>query len=209
MRAATTAGWTRPDRLRSLTLAWLDRYLRRDGSAVDTRFEVSQPDAFLPTANDVEHPAGAGPTARASPGVTAPGPAETVDVTLTGSSQIASAPAGGVPAAVTSLPGLGSALSGLAASGLTGAGAAAASAGAGLSALPGQVARFASAPLPHAVRITGTARVDSARDVVGARRHPVRRSCIDVAPEGGPALPESLVAPVYLPVCRRRAGTSR
>ncbi len=177
-------------RVQSLTLDWLGRYLRRNGSPVDTRFEVSEPTAALADSGDA--PVVRVRTAPGEPGITVAGPAEAVRFRLVGPAQIAAAPAGGVPAAVTALPGLGSVLGGLAGSAVAGSLGASA-----LSALPGQVARFATAPLPEAVRIIGAPRVtlhvtSSAPDAT------LFAELIDVGPEGGTALPESLVSPVYL-----------
>lgn len=69
----------------------------------------------------------------------------TDSVQLTGAPQTVQAPAGGVPAAISSVPGVGSLLT------------AAASVGGSsrVSSIPGQVARFASAPLPTAMLVAG------------------------------------------------------
>jgi ABC-2 type transport system ATP-binding protein len=178
-------GLDESDRLRSLTRQWFDHYLKRDGTSVDTRFEVTVPSAAL-SAQDTR-PAAVVRAAPGEPGVTAPGPVPLVTLPLTGRPQTISAPAGGSPAAVSSLPGLGAELSALSRSG----------AGLGLSALPGQSVRFQTAPL------------DAARDVVGGSRVTLHVSSsapdatlfaqlYDVAPDGSAVLPMALVSPVQL-----------
>jgi ABC-2 type transport system ATP-binding protein len=173
------------DRLRTLTRNWFDHYLLRDGTPVDTRFEVTVPSAAV-SAQDTR-PAAVVRAAPGEPGVTSPGPVATATLTLTGPAQTISAPAGGTPAAVTSLPGLGSQLSALSRAG----------AGFGLSALPGQSAVFRTAPL------------DATRSVVGAPRvrlHVASTSdeatlfaqLYDVSADGSAVLPMALVSPLRL-----------
>src|SRR6185437_13317747 len=113
-------------------------------------------------------------------------------------------------AAVTSLPGLGSALGALSAAagaigggaGTSGAAATGAGSSLGLSALPDQVAVFESAAVPETVRIVGSPEVSlhvSVADAVaGGRDATLFAQLYDVAPGGSATLPEQLVTPVRL-----------
>ncbi len=172
------------DRLRDLTRAWFDRYLARDGSAPDTRFEVTVPDAVVSSVDS--NPAPQVRVADAEPGVTGPGPVPMLSLPLVGRPQETVAPAGGSPAALTSLPGVGGALS--SALGATGGGAA-------LSILPGQSATFETAPLTRRATVVGGGRVrlrvtGTADDAV------LFVGLFDVSPEGATSLPRGLVSPV-------------
>ena len=202
------------DRLRSLVLDWFGRYLRRDGSPPDTRFEVTVPAATISSADS--NPAPQIRVAPAEPGVTGPGPVAMRTVALSGPAQPVVAPAGGSPAAVTSLPGLGSALGALAGAGLGGSagsgsgsgsgsggsgsgGSGSASAGVGrlgLSALPGQVAVFESAPLARRWEVVGASRVRL--EIRGTGSATLFAQLYDVAPGGGATLPQQLVSPLRL-----------
>ncbi|WP_374225934.1 ATP-binding cassette domain-containing protein [Pseudonocardia sp. KRD291] len=138
---------------------WFDQYLRAGRN--DSGGIVSAPP---PTASDVpfayqvqsgvrtrgDTPTGRTVLADSYPGLTgaaSAAPVGTRSIGLTGAPQVVVHPAGGNPAAVTSLPGAGSALSSL--GGLS-----------GLGAQPGQAARFVSEPLPEATQIAGVPRVD-------------------------------------------------
>ena len=195
-------GLDETDRLRSLVLDWFGRYLKRDGSPSDTRFEVTVPAATISSADS--NPAPQIRVAPGEPGVTAPGPVRTVPVPLAGRAQPVVAPAGGAPAAVTSLPGLGSALGALAGAGLGGSttgstssggsgGTAGAAGGLGLSALPGQVAVFESAPLSESVAVVGGSSVRLR--VSGSGTATLFAQLYDVAPGGRATLPQQLVSP--------------
>jgi ABC-2 type transport system ATP-binding protein len=218
-------GLDETDRLRSLVLSWFGRYLERDGSAPDMRFEVTVRAATISRANS--NPAPQVRVAPAEPGI-APGGegVATRVVLLSGPAQPVVAPAGGSPAALTALPGLGSALGALAGAGLGGSSGSSGSAGSGgsgggsgssggtsatgspgfgLSALPGQVAVFESAPLTQPVRIVGASRVHlrvSAAGSAGATGSPSSATLFaqlyDVPPSGGATLPEQLVSPMRL-----------
>jgi ABC-2 type transport system ATP-binding protein len=115
-------------------------------------------------------------------------------VGLSGPEQQISTPPGGSPAAVSSIPGLGGVLGGAASlPGVSGAFGAA-----GLSAIPGQVARFSSAPLPEPMLLVGSSTVGL--DVTAGRTGGVTlfASLHDVAPDGTDTLPARLVAPISL-----------
>ena len=167
------------DRIRFLTVQWLDHYLLGTGPAPGETFTYSRI---------------AGIAAGADGGVVAlgysvaryPGLAgqTTTTVALQGPPQPAANPPNGTPAAVSSLPGLNAG--------------AAVLAGAGpVREVPGQHADFVSAPLRATV------------DVVGAPALRIRAASptgeavlflklYDLDPKAGPALPDGLVAPVRL-----------
>jgi ABC-2 type transport system ATP-binding protein len=108
---------------------------------------------------------------------------------LSGSAQQISTPAGGTPAAVSSIPGLGGVLGTAASlSGVLGS--------TGLSAIPGQTARFSSAPLPRSSLVVGSSTVGL--EVTAGRTGAVTlfASLHDVAPDGTDTLPARLVAPI-------------
>ena len=198
-------GLDETDRLRSLVLDWFGRYLKRDGSPPDTSFEVTVPAATISSADS--NPAPQVRVAPAEPGVTGAGAVATRAVPLSGPAQPIVAPAGGSPAAVTSLPGLGTALGALAGAGLggsaggsggsgssAGSSAASASGGLGLGALPGQVAVFESAPLGQSLQVVGGSRVRL--QVRGSGSATLFAQLYDVAPGGGATLPQQLVSPL-------------
>ncbi len=110
------------------------------------------------------------------------------DVTLIGPEQVINAPAGGTPAAVTAVPGIGSLL-----------GAAAAATGAGaLSAIPGQIAGFVSAPLESDTLVGGSSSVRLRVTPRATTDATLFVSMIDVAPDGGRTQPSGLVTPFRL-----------
>jgi len=101
-------------------------------------------------------------------------------------------PAGGRPAALTALPGVGDVAS---LAGLAGAAGAAGGGGFSTAVLPGQAAVFESAPLEQDVTLLGASTVrlsitSSADDAV------LFASLADVSPDGSSALPGGLVSPV-------------
>ena len=140
------------DRLDALVGAWMDEHLRGIGS-VGTAFEVTLVDGAV------------GGNSRTEPVVLTlpeyPGLRGNVDgarISLSGPPQPVRAPAGGVPAAISTLPGVGGSLGTLASA--FGGG------------LPGQVATFASEPLDEELLIAGSSLVTfaltSAEPVEGA-----------------------------------------
>ena len=115
-------------------------------------------------------------------------PASRRTVAVAGPPQTITAPAGGNPAAITSVPVLGAILD--QAAGVPALGA--------LSTLPGQVAQFVSARLPGRVLIAGAATV---RVTITARTSTDATLFVglhDVAPDGTDVLPSNLVAPLRL-----------
>jgi ABC-2 type transport system ATP-binding protein len=114
--------------------------------------------------------------------------APTQAVAVHGTAQTITAPAGGSPAALTSLPGLSDLLD------LAGS----TSALSGLAELPGQVASFTSDPLSQRLLITGSSTVTltvTARTTTDATLFVALH---DVAPDGTDTLPAQLVNPVAL-----------
>jgi ABC-2 type transport system ATP-binding protein len=213
-------GLEETDRVRDLVLTWFGRYLERDGSPADTRFEVTVPAATISSADS--NPAAQVRVAPAEPGI-APGSPSTAtrQVELSGPPQPIVAPAGGSPAAVSVLPGLGGALGALAgaaaggsgasnadgSSGGSSAGSSAGSAGGasglagggfGLAALPGQVAIFESPRLDRSAHIVGASRVRLRVSGVGSSSATLFAQLYDVGPGGGATLPEQLVTPLRL-----------
>ncbi len=108
---------------------------------------------------------------------------------LGGAPQIINAPAGGAPAAVTTVPALGGLLD---AAGLLGR-----TAGA-LSAPPGQVAEFRTAPLDASVLVVGSARIALSVTSLGPSTATLFVGLHGVTPDGSDTLPAGLVAPVRL-----------
>jgi len=171
------------DRVRALTLAWFDRYLREEsgGGPADTRFEATVPAAAI--SSDDSSPA---PSIRVAPGLPGvnPGVGGLTEqrVALSGEARTIASPAGGWPAAVTALPGVSGGLSTSAAAG-------------SLASPPGQVASFDSAPLTSTVRLVGAGSVrlrvwSSAGDAT------LFVSVQDVSPYGTVRIPGRLVSPV-------------
>ncbi len=173
------------ERLDALTLAWFDRYLREDGTPADTRFEATGQAASLFGART-----GADPqvlAADAAPGVGDAAVVARRAVPLEGGAQTVVAPAGGNPAQVSSLPGLGAVVSTL----LRGSQRA-------LPDIPGQSALFQTQPFTEPFTLVGSATVDirvrtDAPDVTLFAR------LLDVGPGGSEAvLPNRLVTTVRL-----------
>ena len=113
----------------------------------------------------------------------------TVPVEFAGRPQRIIAPAGGTPAAVSSIPGLG--LLGQLA-GSSGAGAA------GIASVPSQVATFVSPSVPHDLLIAGSSTVSFAVSSPTAGDATLFASLRDVSPDGSVTLPQQLVAPLVV-----------
>jgi ABC-2 type transport system ATP-binding protein len=176
-------GVAETDRLRTLTLTWLERWLLRRAVPTGPAFQAS---VVMPS-QDGSPDTVTVRTAPALPGVTTGTTPGQSRIALTGPTQRAVAPAAGTPAAITNLPGLGAL--GRAASGLGGA-----------FSPPGQAAVFQSAPLEAPLRLVGAPSVDlSVRSTAGDA---TLFAALYDDPGGGQAatLPEQLVSPVRLPV---------
>ncbi|MEO5877525.1 MAG: alpha/beta fold hydrolase [Streptosporangiaceae bacterium] len=162
-------------RLRGLTLGWFDQYLRGT-SASTPKFEVTRTAGIDYSDGRLSIPAA---TAPAYPGLSG-SPRE---LALTGAEQAVQNPAGGVPAGVSAVPGLG-ALSSLGDLG----------AGGGLALdLPGQSATFETAPLTDPLRVTGAPSLRIRTDTAAV----LFAKLYDVGPTGA-APARRLAAPVMV-----------
>ncbi|MEZ5114670.1 MAG: alpha/beta fold hydrolase [Candidatus Nanopelagicales bacterium] len=173
------------ERIDELTYAWFDRYLAGDAAPSSPRFEVTGAPASLFGART-----GAPPQVLVAPGLPGAGPtpqAPRTELPLTGPPQTVVAPAGGNPAQISSLPGLGELIGTLLRRSTT-----------ALPDIPGQSATFVTEPLTQPLTLVGSATVDlrirtEAPDVT------LFAKLLDVAPDGaGAVLPQRLVAPLRL-----------
>ena len=172
-------GLDESERLDELTAAWFDTYLK-GVQASTTDFEVTQTSGAI----DVQS-SRAAPTILQAP--TYPGihGSSQQSVALTGSKQRVLAPAGGVPAAVTSLPGIGSRVGALLGN-----------------SIPGQFASFQTAPLREPLTLIGASTVSISVSAVDPRPSDdavLFASLRIVSPNGRESLPSGLVAPIRLP----------
>ncbi|WP_422772085.1 alpha/beta fold hydrolase [Plantactinospora sp. WMMC1484] len=166
------------DRLRFLMAQWLGHYVKGAGEAPSTSFTWSRIAGFdaldrglVATGYSVTDYPGVGGTAGAGESIPVAGPAQ----------RIANPPAGN-PAAISTLPlggGFSSLLDGVAGD------------------LPGQHARFESAPLDRAVDVVGSPAV-TIRAASPTGEAVLFVKLYDVDPNGPAALPNGLVAPVRL-----------
>ncbi|MDQ1720997.1 MAG: type transport system ATP-binding protein [Pseudonocardiales bacterium] len=111
-------------------------------------------------------------------------------VMLHGQPRQISAPAGGSPAAVSTIPGLGDLVGGVASLGLAGT--------AGLSRLPGQSAVFSSDPLAEPALVIGSSEVRLTVTAGKTGAVTLFVSLHDLGPDGSDTLPARLVAPIRL-----------
>ncbi len=164
------------DRVKYLTVKWLDHYLRGSGEAPGQSFTYSRATGIDTNTRGL---ATSGFVTDRYPGLRGD---SVTTAALRGEPQRIANPPDGTPAALSSLPGLGGLSS--VASGLT-------------ADLQGQHARFTSAPLSHAVDVVGTPRVSiKAASPTGEAVLFVK--LYDLSPSGGATLPNGLVAPVRL-----------
>ncbi|MGY1914743.1 alpha/beta fold hydrolase [Blastococcus sp. SYSU DS0973] len=167
--------------LRDQIAGWFDWHLRGQGEDPGTGFEFPAPTGLGATTGRVQ---GGGQTvaAEAYPGLDGAEPATRRSVTVSGPVQPVVTPAGGTPAALTTVPGLGALTSAL---------------GGSTAEIPGQYAAFDSAPLEEAVEVVGASTVDlvvaspSGSATLFAKLY-------DVGPDGATTLPGGLVAPLAL-----------
>ncbi|WP_309232807.1 alpha/beta fold hydrolase [Blastococcus sp. TML/C7B] len=168
--------------LRAQVADWFDVHLRgRDGGTAG--FEFPAPTG-LGTAGTVGRVQGSSRTvtADAYPGLDGAEPVRRTSFALGGALQPVANPAGGTPAALTTVPGLGALTAALGGSTLE---------------IPGQSARFETAPLDSAVEVVGAPSV--ALDVSSAGGSATLFAKLyDVGPDGSTTLPARLVAPVRL-----------
>ncbi|QFZ22407.1 alpha/beta fold hydrolase [Saccharothrix syringae] len=172
--------------LRGRIADWLDHHLRGEGADPGTGFEYTVVGAFRssgsPSLRDVVAPS--------YPGLAGAEPVRRVDVPLTGREQVVVNPAGGNPAAVSSLPGLGSVVSR----------SSALSSRLSLD-LPGQSATFLSAPQTAQTLVTGASTVRLRVAAVPGQPVPADGAVLfvklyDADANGVRVLPGSAVAPV-------------
>ncbi|MEV4413646.1 ATP-binding cassette domain-containing protein [Catellatospora sp. NPDC049609] len=165
------------DRLKYLIAQWFDHYLKGNGEAPATTFTYSR----ITGLDAVDRGQMAtGYQVTDYPGV---GGAQTVQVPVTGRPRNIANPPNGTPAALSSLPGAGSLASLVS--------------GVGSTDLPGQHARFDSAPLEQTVSVVGAPQVTiKAASPNGEAVLFVK--LYDVDPDGRGTLSNGLVAPVRL-----------
>jgi ABC-2 type transport system ATP-binding protein len=168
------------DRLRFLTVQWLDHYLLGVGAAPGESFTYSRI-AGIAATGEQGGVVALGYSADRYPGLDGQA---TSAVPLLGPPQPAANPPNGTPAAVSSIPGLSAG-----AASLAGAGA--------VREVPGQHADFVSAPLRTTVDVVGapTLRLLAASPTGEAV---LFVKLYDLDPKAGPSLPNGLVAPVRL-----------
>jgi ABC-2 type transport system ATP-binding protein len=165
------------DRLRFLTVQWLDHYLLGAGGAPGEGFTYSRIAGIDARLNGV---VALGYSVDAYPGLRGQ---STTTVDVLGPPQPAANPPNGTPAATSSLPGLGGGLARVA--------------GAAVREVPGQSAGFVSAPLASNLDVVG-APVLWVRAASPTGEAVLFVKLYDVDPRGGATLPDGLAAPVHL-----------
>ena len=175
-------GATSTSELVSNLRAWFDPILKHGRAPAKSSFDIIIPSAGL-SASSGKTVTGTLQVKAGYPGAGGPATA-TRAVDFIGPAQRIQAPAGGYPAAVTDVPGLGSILS-LAGSTVS-----------NLAGVPGQVALFASPPLAQGALIAGSSTVQLSVSAASASDATLFVSLHDVAKDGTDTLPSNLVAPV-------------
>ncbi len=169
--------------------AWLDHYLARKGDAPATGFSYAVSSGIRAGATVANSRTVQAPT---YPGLSGTAPLTTRQLSLTGDAQTVVTPAGGNPAAITSLPGLGSAL------GAVGGRLSAATA------VPGQSAQFRTAAFADPTTLTGAPRVTVTVSRVPGQPGPAEAilfaSTSELAADGSRTLLGSSVAPFRVAV---------
>jgi ABC-2 type transport system ATP-binding protein len=167
--------------LREEVAAWFDFHLRGQGEDPGTGFEFPAPTGVGSGIGSVQ---GGNQTvaADAYPGLEGAGPAERAGIELSGATQPVVTPAGGTPAALTTVPGLGALTAALGGTTLE---------------IPGQFASFESEPLGTAVEVVGAPTVDITVSAAGGAAT-LFAKLYDVGPGGATTLPAGLVAPLAL-----------
>ena len=172
-------GTSTPDLVQYLE-DWFDPVLLHQGQ-VDASFDITVPGSGISAATGRT----VSETLKVDRGYSS---GRTQRVGVIGRAQTIYAPAGGSPATVTSVPGLGGLLS--TAATLTGS--------RSLTAIPGQVALFASQPLGASLLMAGSSTVTLDVTVHGATDATLFASAHHVAADGTDTLPAGLVAPIRL-----------
>src|SRR4051794_34172406 len=173
--------------LRDQVAPWFDFHLRsaddpQRGPDPGTGFEYPAPTGLGGTGGGFVQGGTQTIVAADYPGLDGSAAARRTTVPVSGPAQPVVTPAGGTPAAITTVPGLGSlgtALGGTAVE------------------IPGQFAAFDSKPLDAAVEVTGAPSVELAVSAP-AGSATLFAKLYDVAPGGGMTLPSGLVAPLSL-----------
>ena len=165
------------DRLRFLTVQWLDHYLLNSGSAPGASFTYSRIGGIDTTSDD-----GVVALGYSVPGYPGLSGQVTTMIAVTGPPQPAANPPNGTPGAFSSLPGVGS-VGRLTARTVHD--------------VPGQHADFYSAPLPSTVDVVGAPTIQlRAASPTGEAVLFVK--LYDVDPKSGVTLPDGLAAPIHL-----------
>jgi ABC-2 type transport system ATP-binding protein len=176
------------DRTRYLTLQWLDHYVRGTGPTPATTFTYSRVAGFSALDRGLVTN---GYSVPAYPALTGTGSAT---VTVRGPAQPVANPPNGNPAALSSLPGVSDRLSAVLNNAATD--------------LPGQAARFDSAPVTSAVEIVGAPTVQL-RAASPTGRAVLFVKLYDVDQNGAATLSAGLVAPVRLTGLPRDVAAAR
>ncbi len=177
----TQASERTTEQLREQVAGWFDWYLRGRGEDPGTGFQFPAPTGVTATVGTVQ---GGNRTvsAPAYPGLAGTEPAQRETIAVDGPLQPVVTPAGGTPAAITVVPGLGSLASALAGQSVE---------------IPGQFAAFESQPLDEAVEVVGASTIDLDVASPGGSAT-LFAKLYDVAPDGTATLPSGLVAPLAL-----------
>jgi ABC-2 type transport system ATP-binding protein len=173
-------GGTVTSDLVSYLQGWFDPILMKSGP-VDASFDITVPGSGISSATGQN----VSQSLRVDRGYAI---GMTQHVNVIGMPQTIYAPAGGSPAAVTSVPGLGSLLG--TAARVTGS--------QSLSAIPGQVAIFASQPLPSSLLVAGSSTVRLEVTARGATDATLFASVHHLGADGSDTLLAGLVAPIRL-----------
>jgi ABC-2 type transport system ATP-binding protein len=174
------------EQLREQVAGWFDWYLRDEGdpargSDPGTGFEFPAPSGVAATVGTVQG-GNRTVTAPGYPGLAGTEPAQRSPIAVDGPLQPVVTPAGGTPAAITVVPGLGSLASALSGTAFE---------------IPGQFAAFRSKPLDEAVEVVGASTIDLAVAAPGGSAT-LFAKLYDVSPDGTTTLPAGLVAPLAL-----------
>ncbi|HWS34507.1 MAG TPA: alpha/beta fold hydrolase [Actinoplanes sp.] len=169
---------TDSDRVKYLTLQWLEHYLKGEGESPSDAFTWSRVAGFSAMDRDLVTN---GYSADAYPGISGSG---TTDVTVTGAAQPIANPPNGNPGAISSLPGIGGRLTSLLSGGVA-------------MDIPGQHANWESAPLTDAIDVAGAPTV-TVRAASPTGEATLFVKLYDIDPNGTSTLSAGLVAPVRL-----------
>jgi ABC-2 type transport system ATP-binding protein len=169
------------EQLREQVAGWFDWHLRGRGEDPGTGFEFPAPTGVSATVGSVQG-GNRTVTAPAYPGLAGTEPAQRSAIAVDGPLQPVVTPAGGTPAAITVVPGLGSLASALSGAAFE---------------IPGQFAAFQSEPLVDAVEVVGASTIDLAVAAPGGSAT-LFAKLYDVGPDGTATLPAGLVAPLSL-----------